>query len=122
MCGCHSKLRYFDLDVQVHLVKGKTGGQEGDPLEMLIFNLTVHHLWVRVLVKFQEARAIAYADDGYIKAKLSVVLQVFAELKAVFKEDAGLELNVSKTSILPAKGVTQQVAFEFSQKHHHHQP
>jgi hypothetical protein len=26
------------------------------------------------------------------------------ELKAVFKEDAGLELNVSKTTILPAKG------------------
>jgi hypothetical protein len=34
-----------------------------------------------------------------------------AELKSVFKEDAGLELNVSKTSILP-KGVTQQVAFD----------
>jgi hypothetical protein len=37
-----------------------------------------------------------------------------AELKAVFKEDAGLELNVSKTSILP-KGVTQQVAFDVAQ-------
>jgi hypothetical protein len=41
---------------------------------MLIFNLTIHHLWGRVLAKFQEARAIAYADDGYIKAKLSVAL------------------------------------------------
>jgi len=30
-----------------------------------------------------------------------VALQVLAELKAVFKEDAGLELNVSKTSMLP---------------------
>ena len=37
-----------------------------------------------------------------------------AELKVVFKEDAGLELNVSKTSILP-KGVTQQVAFDVAQ-------
>jgi hypothetical protein len=27
MCGCHSKLRYFDWDGQVHLAKGKTGGQ-----------------------------------------------------------------------------------------------
>ena len=79
---------------------------------MLIFNLTIHHLWGRVLAKFQEARAIAYADDGYIKAKLSVALQVFAELKVVFKEDADLELNVGKTTILPAKGVTQQVAFD----------
>jgi hypothetical protein len=62
---------------------------------MLIFNLTIHHLWGRVLAKFQEARAVAYADDGYIKAKLSVALQVLAELKSVFKADAGLELNVS---------------------------
>jgi hypothetical protein len=33
--GCHSKLRYFDWHGQVHLDKGETGGQEGDPLEML---------------------------------------------------------------------------------------
>jgi hypothetical protein len=72
---------------------------------MLIFNLTIHHLWVRVLAKFQEARVIVYAYDGYIKAKLSIVLQVLPELKSVFKTDSGLELNVSKTSILP-KGVT----------------
>jgi hypothetical protein len=53
MSGYHSKLRYFDWDVQVHLKKGKTGGQEGDPLEVLIFNLTIQYLWGRVLVKFQ---------------------------------------------------------------------
>jgi hypothetical protein len=29
-------------------VKDKTGGQKGDPLEMWIFNLTIHHLWGRV--------------------------------------------------------------------------
>jgi hypothetical protein len=73
---------------------------------MLIFNLTIHYLWGRLLAKFQEARAVGYADDGYIKTKLSVVLQVLAELKVVFKTDAGLELNVSNTSILPSKGVT----------------
>ena len=33
------------------------------------------------------------------------------ELKVVFKADAGLELNVSKTFVLP-KGVTEQVAFD----------
>jgi hypothetical protein len=42
---------------------------------MLIFNLTVHHIWGRVLAKFQGARAVTYADDGYIKGKLSDVLQ-----------------------------------------------
>ena len=35
------KVRYFEPDGQVHLVKGKTGGQQGDPLEMLIFNLII---------------------------------------------------------------------------------
>ncbi len=67
MCGCHSKLRYFDWDGQVHLAKGKTGGQQGDPLEMLIFNLTIHHLWDRVLAKFQEARAIHLLMTGILK-------------------------------------------------------
>jgi hypothetical protein len=57
------------------------------------------------------SRAKAYADDGYIKAKVSVALQVLAELKHVLKQDAGLELNVSKTPILP-KGTTQQVVFD----------
>jgi hypothetical protein len=82
---------------------------------MLIFNLTIHHLWGRVLPKFPEARAIAYADDGYIKGKLSAALQVLAELKVIFKADAGLELHVNKTSILPGKGVSQQVAFDVAQ-------
>jgi hypothetical protein len=79
MRTCHAKLRYFDWDGQVHLAKGKTGGQQGDPLEMLIFNLTIHHSWGRVLEKFQEAWTVAYADDGYIKGKLCVALQVLAE-------------------------------------------
>jgi hypothetical protein len=75
MHTCHSKLRYFDWDGQVHLAKGKTGGQEGDPLERLIFNLTIHHLRGRVLPKFQEARAVVYADDGYISILPKGVMQ-----------------------------------------------
>ncbi len=95
----------------MHVAKGKTGGQQGNPLEMLIFNLTVHHIWGRVLAKFQGARAVAYTDDGYIKGKLSVVLQVLAELKRVLKEDSGLELNISKTAVL-SKAITQQALFD----------
>jgi hypothetical protein len=49
--------------------------------------------------------------DGCNKAKLRVALQVLAELKNVLKQDAGLERNVSKTSVFP-KGVTQQAAFD----------
>jgi hypothetical protein len=46
---------------------------------------------------------------------MSIALQVLAELKHVHKEDAGLglDLNISKTSVLP-KGVTQQAAFHVS--------
>jgi hypothetical protein len=35
-----------------------------------------------------------------------VEIQVLVDLKHVLKEDAGLDLNMSKTSVLP-KGVTQ---------------
>ena len=118
MRTCHVKLRYFDWDGQVHLGKGKTGGQQGDPLKMLVFNLSIHHLWGRVLSKFQETRTVTYTDDGYIKGKLSVSLQVLTELHRVLKEDAGSEissrpplLNLTKTSIVP-KETTQQVVFD----------
>ena len=36
MRTCHAKLRYFDWDGQVHLAKGKTGGQQADPSEVLV--------------------------------------------------------------------------------------
>ena len=58
--------------------------------------------------------SVTYADDGYIKVKLIVVIHVLDELKLVFKEDAGLDLNVGKTSVLP-KGVTQQTVFDETQ-------
>ncbi len=51
---------------------------------------------------------ISYGDDGYIKTKLSVTLQVLTEFKVVFKE----EINVTKTTILPVHGVTHQAAFD----------
>ncbi len=58
----------------MYTVKDKTGGKQGDPLEMLIFNLTVHHIWGHVLDKIQGVRSVVYTDDGYIKGKLSVGL------------------------------------------------
>ncbi len=71
MRTCYVKLRYFDWDGQVHLAKGKTEGQNGDPLEILIFNLTIHHLWGRVLGKFPEARAIAYLHQDQVECGTS---------------------------------------------------
>ena len=79
---------------------------------MLIFNLTIHDLWGRVLSKFPGARTVPYTDDGYIT--VSVTLQVLVEMKRVLKEDDGLELNVIKTSVLP-KGVSQETIFDVAQ-------
>ncbi len=76
----------------------KTGGQQWDPLEMMVFCLSVHHIWGRTLAKHhKDACAVAYADDGYIKAKLSFALEVLSDLKHVLKEDAGLSLNFDST-------------------------
>ena len=105
------KLQYFDLEGLFYLSKGLTGGRQGDPLEMLVFCITIHHLWGRVLTKFPEDRTVANGDDGYIKTKLSVSLQVLVEMKRILKEDTGLELNVVKTSVLP-KGISQQEAVD----------
>jgi hypothetical protein len=69
---------------------------------MLISNLTTLHLWGRTLAKYPQARSLAHADDGYIKAKMSVALQVLADLKCVLKKDAGL-LNMSGTASPPPK-------------------
>jgi hypothetical protein len=101
-----SHLRYFDYCGNVLDTWNKTGGQQGDPLEMIIFCLSVHHLWGRTLNKHhKDACAVAYADDGYIKAKLSVALEVLSDVKHVLKEDAGLDLNSDKTKIL-VKGIS----------------
>ena len=54
-----------------------------------------------MFTKFPESRTVSDSDDGYIKTKLSVVIQVLAELKRILKEDTGLEVNVDKTSVLP---------------------
>ena len=47
-----------------YFAKAKTGGQQGDPLEMLVFNLTIHHLWGRVLSKFPGSRVVAYTSES----------------------------------------------------------
>jgi hypothetical protein len=110
-----SHLRYFDFCGNVLDAWGKTGGQQGDPLEMIAFCLSIHHLWGRTLAKhYQDACAIAYADDGYIKAKLSVALEVLSDINHVLREDAGLDLN-DKTKIL-VKGISAAEAHTAAQR------
>jgi hypothetical protein len=48
---------------------------------MIVFCLSVHHLWGRTLNKHhQDTCAVAYADDGCIKANLSVALEVLSDV------------------------------------------
>jgi hypothetical protein len=46
---------------------------------------------------------MAYADDGYVKAKLSVAPEVLSDVKHVFKEDAGLYFDKEKILV---KGIS----------------
>ena len=111
-----SHLCYFDYLGNVLDAWGKTGGQQGDPLEMIVFCLTVHHLWGRTLNKHHpDVCAVAYANDSYIKAKLSVALEVLSDIKHVLKEDAGLALNLDKTKIL-VKGLSAADAHAAAQR------
>jgi hypothetical protein len=83
---------------------------------MIMFCLTVHHLWGRTLAKHnQDACAVAYAADGYIKARLSVALEVLSDIKQVLKEDAGLALT-DKTRIV-VKGILPLVALRLRDIH-----
>jgi hypothetical protein len=68
---------------------------------MFIFNLSIQHLWGRVLVKYHQVRVIEYVDDSCIKVRLRFSLEDLSKIKHVLKEDAGLDLNISKISVLP---------------------
>ena len=50
-----SMLRYVDHKGQVHHVSGSSGGQQGDPLEMIRFCATIHPVWERVMPRYQRA-------------------------------------------------------------------
>jgi hypothetical protein len=71
-------------------------------ISKLIFNVAIHKFWGRVLAKFQEARSIAYADDGYIKGKLSVsVFDVVHIIISVSPTLTHLRGDVSLASFCP---------------------
>jgi hypothetical protein len=46
---------------------------------MLVFCLSIHHIWGRTLAKHkQDACTVAYVNNCYIKAKLSVAIEVLS--------------------------------------------
>jgi len=81
-------LRYVGPDGQVSHVKGTSGGQQGDPLEMMRFSATIHPVWARVMARHPRARALAFADDGFVRLSVVECLHILAEFKSAFKDDA----------------------------------
>ena len=61
-----SALLCVDHKGQVHRVSGSSGGQQGDPLEMIPFCDTIHPVWGRVMSRDQRAYSLAFADDRYM--------------------------------------------------------
>ena len=107
--GPAANLRYLDPLGEVQPILGTKGGQQGDPLEMLSFCLAIHPVWCRVMQRYNTARAVAFADDGYVYDDLQVTLRAFADLKKHFQEDLDLTLNVSKCKLY-LKGLTIEEA------------
>jgi hypothetical protein len=110
--SCETILRFYSYDGATNYVKCRTGGTPSPHVqspEFMVFCLATLHLWGRIFQKF--LRGLAYADDGSIIGPLSKVLKLVSELKPVFKQDANLDFNLSKTKIL-AKGTTAQHVFD----------
>lgn len=99
MHDTEGKLRYVDPHGQVHIIRGTTGGQQGDPLEMMRFCATIHPIWGRVMAKYRSSRALAFADDGFVRADLKTSLHILVDLKRAFLQDANLDLQLHKCKI-----------------------
>ena len=78
------KLRYHASNGDVSIVDSKTGGQQGDPFEMLAYSASVHPVLGSILAKFRDdASAVAYADDLYLTGQLRAILSLLAHLNEV---------------------------------------
>ena len=50
---------------------------------------------MRIMHGHMQARAVAFADDWYIDGELEGCLLILAELKQAFKDDCGLDLQLT---------------------------
>jgi hypothetical protein len=70
-----SNNRFRDHRGHTHHVKGTTGGQHGDGLEMMRYSLSQHLIMGRVFARLRNARGVGFAND----------LNIYASLKTAFK-------------------------------------
>ncbi len=74
---------------------------------MLSFCLATQPVWCRVMERHPTARAVAFADDGFVHDDLLKALLACADIKTVTKEDSGLDLQLLKCTVY-IKGHTIQ--------------
>ena len=59
----------------------------------------LHPVWERVIARQHRARALAFADDGFVRASLVECLHILAELHVAFKEGTKLDICLPKCKI-----------------------
>jgi hypothetical protein len=59
----------------------------------------VHQIWGRVLGRHQATQGEAYSDDAHLMGKIKSMLLALANAVRSFKEDADLEVCLSKCTI-----------------------
>jgi len=95
-----SRNRFTDHEGSIHYINGTKGGQQGDPLEMLRFCLTVHPIWGRVLARQSQTLSAAYADGACLMGQIKPTLLALADTVInSFKQDADLEVCLPKCTI-----------------------
>jgi len=87
-----SNNRYCDHRGHTHHVKGTTGCQQGDGLEMMRYSLSQHPIIGRVFAYHSNARGVGFADDLNIYASLKTDLKVLVEMRQLLGEDAKLSM------------------------------
>jgi hypothetical protein len=101
---------------RTHHVKGTTGGQQGDGLEMMRYSLPQHPIMGRVFARHRSARGVGFADDLNIYAALKTDLKVLVEMRQRLGEDAKLSFNMTKVKIY-IPGVTRERSRELVLQH-----
>jgi hypothetical protein len=66
---------------------------------MTRFCLTVHQIWGSVLGRHPATQGAGYSDDAYLMGKIKPMLLALADAVRSFKEDANLEVCLSKCTI-----------------------
>jgi hypothetical protein len=116
-----SNNRYPDHRGRTHHVKGTTGGQQGNGLEMMHYSLSQHPIMGRVFARHRSALGVGFADDLNIYAALKTALKVLVEMRQLLGEDAKLSFNMTKVKLY-IPGVTRERARELVLQHIDQEP